>query len=142
MFSLYEVLISLYTVVNSLYAVLSPCRAFFSIYVVLFSLFAVANSLYAVLFFRYLHGASLSLDLKRGPWFISLNCGVYRHFDRATYIKFRLSTISERFSRKHGSNFEFVRYSEVERVELEVVACLSGGNLASVELGAVTIGYF
>ena len=33
-------------------------------------------------------------------------------------------------------------YSEVERVEMDVVACLSGGNLASVELGAVTIGYF
>ena len=31
---------------------------------------------------------------------------------------------------------------EVERVELEVVACLSGGNLASLELGVATIGYF
>ena len=32
--------------------------------------------------------------------------------------------------------------SEVERVELEVVACLSNRNLASLELGAATIDYF
>ena len=30
----------------------------------------------------------------------------------------------------------------MEKVELEVVACLSDGNLASLELGAATIGYF
>ena len=30
---------------------------------------------------------------------------------------------------------------EVEKVELEVVACLSGGNLASLELGVATIKY-
>ena len=29
-----------------------------------------------------------------------------------------------------------------ERFEVEVVACLSGGNLASLELGVATIGYF
>ena len=107
-FSLYGVLFSLCTEAKSLYAVLSPCSAFFPLYAVLFSLCAVANSLYAVLFLRYIHGTSFSLDLKRGP-----GChGVYRHFDRATCIKFRLSTASERFSRKHGSYIEFVRYSE------------------------------
>ena len=80
----------------------------------LFSLCAVANSLYAVLFFRYIHGASLSLDLKQGLVFTGLNCGVYmyRHFDRAAHTKFRLSTVSERFSPKHGSCIEFVRYCE------------------------------
>ena len=29
-----------------------------------------------------------------------------------------------------------------ERFEVEVVACLSGGNLASLELRVATIGYF
>ena len=74
----------------------------------------VANSLYAVLFFRYNHGTSFSLDLKRGPGCHGFNCSVYRHFDRATCIKFRLSTVPEWFSCKHGSYIGFVRYSERE----------------------------
>ena len=35
-------------------------------------------------------------------------------FDRATCIKFCLSTVSERFSRNHGSYIEFVRSSETK----------------------------
>ena len=111
-FSLYGVLFSLCAVANSLYAVLSSCSALFPLYAVLFSLCAVANSLYAVLFSRYIHGTSFSFDLKRGPGCHGLNCGVYRHFDRTTCVKFRLSIVSERFPRKHGSYIEFVRYSE------------------------------
>ena len=111
-FSLCGVLYSLCTEVKSLYAVLSSCSAFFPSYATLFSLCAVANSLYAVLFFRYIHGTSFLLDLKQGPGCHGLNCGVYCHFDQATCIKFHLSTVSERFSCKHGSYIEFVRYSE------------------------------
>lgn len=70
-FSLHEVLISLPTLVDSLYAVLSFCGP---MYAVLFSLFLVANSSNAVFAVGYINGASLSLDLKRGPVCPCLNC--------------------------------------------------------------------
>ena len=114
---LYAVLIQFYTVAlcggwfivgGTLFFI---CRVYcilrgtvFIIWVPYIIIYAVVNSLDAVLpgpFSRYMgcfshclcyiHGASLSLDLKRGRGCPHLNRGVYRHFDRgATCTKFRL----------------------------------------------------
>ena len=115
------------------------CSAFL---IVCGSLFIIRGA-----FYRFIYGASLSLDLKRGPLFPGLNCGVYRHFDRATYIKFVFRLIQKGFHPNMEAILNLLGILkegfEVERVELEVMACLSGGNLASLELGVATIaGYF
>ena len=123
-FSLYELLSPLYVVLIQFYV------EALSLYEVHISLNTVVNSLRGAFFLRgffpdicgaflivcgtYVHGASLSLDLKRGPGCPRLNCGVYRHFERPTCIKFRLSTVSEKFSPKRGSYVEFFRYAERE----------------------------